>query len=331
MIINTECEICNSKIKNAVRCDQCYNFFCKSCIEKWINTNRAKNINISCPHCRVNNFKYKPFPELDNLISSSPILKCEKCNRIYFNAQEFNQHQLLCLQVKCIICHEIFKDNDSFINHFEKEGKYYEKVLICNYLNGNAFAHITNRSDNIKNENNENETSSNILDFINNTKNKEYNNDLIKDEKEINPFKNNFKKNKVSVNIKIPNDYKGKLNKKYDIYYCEKNNNVNKKLCFPGNELCPTCMKINQEYHKLKKHYLINSAGRVCTYSRNKVHCLCHFERFIEKENKLFCPNLTCFNNDICKSCNAMNELLHFYLDEKLIAKLRKRDENNGY
>ena len=43
MKINTECEICNSTIKNAVRCIECNNLFCKSCIESWINTNESKN------------------------------------------------------------------------------------------------------------------------------------------------------------------------------------------------------------------------------------------------------------------------------------------------
>jgi hypothetical protein len=333
MKINTECEICNLKIKNAVRCTQCNNFFCKSCIEKWINTNEDKNSQKSCPHCRVNNFNYKPYPELDRLINSSPTLKCEKCNRIFFNKQEFKEHQLLCLQVKCIICHEIFQDNASFINHFEKEGKYYEKVLICNYLNANIYDHIANNN-NTNKEKNDNETSPDILDCLNITKNKELNNDIIKDEKEIKSFQNNFKNNKVSVNINknyIPDNYKGRLFRQYDIYYCLNDNRVNNKRCFPGNELCPTCMKINQEYHKLKKHYLINAAGRVCTYSRNKVHCLCHFERLIKKEDKYFCPNLTCYNNNICRSCSDMSSLLRFYFDEKLINKLIKRDQNNGY
>lgn len=331
MIINSECEICNSKIKNAVRCIKCNNFFCKLCIEKWINTNKEKNLEITCPHCRINNFNYMPSPELDNLINSSPILKCEKCLRIYFNNQEFKDHQILCLQVKCKICHEIFKDNDSFIKHFE--GRHYEKVLICNLLNRNIFNQITNNKNNLdkRKENNENEALSDIL-YLKKMSKQKVSFDIIKNENEMNSFKNYFKENKVPINIsKIQSDSKRILIKKYDIFYCYQNNNINNKKCEPGNELCPTCMKINQEYHKLKKHYLINSAGRVCTYRKNKVHCLCHFQRFIKKEDKSFCPDLICYNNDICKPCYDIHKLIHFYLDEKLINKLKKRDENYGY
>lgn len=330
MKINTECEICNSTIKNAVRCIECNNLFCKSCIESWINTNESKNTKKSCPHCRTNNFDYELYPELDNLISSASISKCQKCLRIFFNKEEFEKHKIICYQVKCIVCHEIFKDNQSFINHFEKDGRYYEKYIICNYLNANPF--------------------NNKLGFIchnNNNKNKENNEtpfgkiekyksppDLIKNEIEINYFKNNFKKNSNNICINIfkkYNNYKGKLYKEYDLFYCNEDNNVNNKICSPGNELCPLCMTINQEYHKLKKHYLINSAGRVCTYNRNKVHCLCNFQRVFKKGDRIFCPDLICYKDEICLPCSEMKKLIKFYLNDNLINKLKKRDEQYGY
>ena len=331
MKINTECEICSSTIKNAVSCIECNNFFCKSCIEKWINCNTKKNIEKSCPHCRTTNFKYKESPELDYLINtSSSLLKCQKCLRIFFNNEEFKSHQLLCLQIKCIICHEIFKDSESFINHFDQEGRYKEKILICNYLNANPYSYIQRK--NIINYN-ENDMTINFPN-INNIPKYKSPSTLIKDEIRINPFQNNFKKNENLKNNNVFNKYKNSkmsLNNYYDLFYCNQINCVNNKLCSPGNEFCSSCMKINQEYHKLKKHYLINSAGRVCTYNRNNFHCLCHFERCFKKENKLFYPDLICLNDYICKPCNEMNKLIHFYLDKNLINKLKKRDENNGY
>ena len=328
--IITECEICNSTIKNAVRCIQCQNFFCKACIEDWINSNKAKNLEQSCPHCRTNNFNYIDYPELDNLINSSSISKCKKCLRIFLTKEEFESHQSLCLQIKCIICHEIFKNNESFIYHFEQEGRYKEKFLICNYLNANPYIYIQNNI----NEMNKNETPS---ENLTEQKIQEYKrpSDFIENEILINPFKNNFKSIIVSQEKKnILNkydNYKGALHNEYDIFYCYNDNRVNNKICSPGNELCPTCMKINQEYHRLKKHYLINAAGRVCTYKRKKIYCLCHFQTFIKKENQLFCPDLVCFNNNICKPCMDINKIIDLYLNKNLMNKLQKRDEDNGY
>lgn len=335
MQINRECEICNSPIKNAVVCKKCYNIFCKLCIENWINSNKSKGNKISCPHCRTKDFNYCPCPEFDNIIdSASSILKCEKCLRIFFKNDDLISHKILCSQIKCKFCHEIFKDDTLFINHFEQEGRYHEKFLACNYLNINPSSYI--KEENINNsynniENYEIETPLGGTDYIQKYKKTL---DLIKDENKINPFKNNFKKNIGLININIYNkykDYKELLNKELDIFYCNKINVINKEICSPGNILCPKCMKINQEYHRLKKYYFINSAGRVCTYNRKKVHCLCHFERFIKKGDKLFCPDLICYNNEICQPCQEINKIINFYLDEELLTKLKKRDEIYGY
>ena len=334
MKINIECEICNSTIKQAVRCTQCNNVFCKLCIEKWKKSNIEKNIEITCPHCRTNNFIFKEYSELDDLINSSNIQKCKKCLRIFFDKEKLEEHQLLCLQIKCLICHEFFKDNTSFINHFEQEGRYREKFLICNYLNANPYNYIQiNNINNINNEENENETPFEIPN-LNKIEIYKQQPDLIKDEIKINPYINNFIKNQKMINFNLlenNDNYKGLFFKSYLLFYCKQINGVNNKLCYPGNEMCKTCMKINQKLHKLKKHYLINSAGRACTYRRQKVHCLCHFQRYIDKENKLFCPDLICFNNDICKPCLEMNKLLNKYLEPELIDKLKKRDEIYGY
>ena len=342
MKISIECIICNSKIKNSVRCNQCNNFLCKCCIDNWMNKNKSNNTKITCPYCRKggdNNFS--DYLELNNLINSSSFFQCQKCNAIYFDKHEFEDHKIKCFQVKCMICHETFENNKSFIKHFEEEGRFQEKFIICNYLNANPFNCIQNNINFIENNNeNENENKNNesitpfgaeSMNFNRIKKYKQYSG-LIKNEIKISPFKNNFKEKAVFIDIdesKEVNKNGSVLNKEYDIFYCNKKNGINNKFCYPGNELCNSCMKINQKYHKLKKHYLINSAGRVCTYNRNNVHCLCHFERYIEG-NK-FCPDLICFQKDICEPCCEMKKLIHLYLNKNLINKLIKRDESFGY
>ena len=340
MKLNTECEICNTTIKQAVRCIECNNFFCKKCIESWYNSTIEKNNKPSCPHCRKIGFNYQECSQLDDLINSASTLKCEKCLRVFFKKEEFDKHQLLCLQIKCLICHELFKDNDSFINHFEQKGRYKEKELICNYLNANPYSYIHNNIININNmgiannnEENENGAPFNIFDSKNIQEYKQQPN-LIKDESKMGSFINNFDKNpnKIDFNTKDISNYKGIIFfRSYGLFYCNKINGINNKLCYLGNEMCKNCMEVNQKLHKLKKHYLINSAGRVCTYRRHKVHCLCHFQRYINKGNKIFCPDLLCLYNDICKPCQEINKLLNKYLAPELIDKLKKRDENNGY
>ena len=335
MKISIECEICKSKIKTSVRCNQCNNYFCKECIECWTKKNKKDNIKKTCPVCRIDDDdNFSEYSELNNLINSSSYFKCQKCNAIFFGTEQFENHK--CFQIKCMICHETFKDNQSFIKHFEEEGRFQEKFIICNYLNANPYNYIHNNINYIENINiNENEIKTPFgeesLNLIKFKKYKQYPG-LIKNESEMNPFKNNFKEKSIlnGMDELKENNINGRiLNREYDIFYCHKKNGINDKICLPGNELCTSCMKINQKYHKLKKHYLINSAGRVCTYNRNTVHCLCHFERYIEE--KKFCPDLICFKKDICKPCFEMKKLIHLYLNKNLINKLKKRDENFGY
>lgn len=333
MKINIECQICNLKIEKPVRCTDCNNLFCKKCIVDWMNLNKTNDTNGSCPVCRKN-YNFVNYSEFDNLInSSSSIFRCENCNIIFFDKEKFDKHKISCFHIKCMICHEIFKDNQSFLKHFEEEGRFQEKFLICNYLNANPFTCIQNNINYNENENYENKTPFGPESLDSNKFNKyEPYSGLIKNENDMNPYKNNFKVKSAYVNVdelKSNNINGSVLNKEYDIYYCNKRNAINNKLCSPGNELCSSCMKINQKYHKLKKHYLINSAGRVCTYGRNNVYCLCHFERYIE-DNK-FCPDLICFQKDICKPCYEMKKLINLYLTKNLMNKLKKRDENFGY
>ena len=104
-------------------------------------------------------------------------------------------------------------------------------------------------------------------------------------------------------------------------------------MCKPGNEFCANCMKLNQAYHGLKKHYLINCAGRVCTYSKGSVHCNCKFEKEMKHETgRLFSYDFVCTDkNNVCLACKNMNDLLDKYLDKKTIEAPYKRDKLSGF
>ena len=92
-------------------------------------------------------------------------------------------------------------------------------------------------------------------------------------------------------------------------------------------------MKINQSYHGLKRHYLINCAGRACTYSKGTVHCNCKFEKEMKHETgRLFSYEYICTDkNNVCLACQNMNKLLNKYLDKKTIDALIKRDKLSGF
>ena len=126
-----------------------------------------------------------------------------------------------------------------------------------------------------------------------------------------------------------------------DIFYCESSDNkVNDMLCYKENELCPKCMKLNQKYHKLKSNYLINSAGRVCTYKRGKMLCLGKFQR-VKREIKnvgkcgesdiVYFLDLTCKGTIQCRPCEEIQKYMNKYYSPKMLEKLLKRDEKLGY
>ena len=126
-----------------------------------------------------------------------------------------------------------------------------------------------------------------------------------------------------------------------DIFYCESSDNkVNVMYCMKENGLCQNCMKLNQKYHKLKSNYLINSAGRVCTYKRGKMLCLGKFQR-IKREKKnvgkcgesdiVYFLDLTCNGTIQCRPCEEIQKYMNKYYSPKMLEKLLKRDEKLGY
>ena len=109
-------------------------------------------------------------------------------------------------------------------------------------------------------------------------------NEIIYNENELIKFKNYIKK----INIGFHEELFSKDDIKYNLqetnlFFCGEKNENTGLICEKGNEICPSCMKKNQKLYGLKPHYLINSAGRVCTYRNNKLYCQCQFNRNEER------------------------------------------------
>ena len=127
------------------------------------------------------------------------------------------------------------------------------------------------------------------------------------------------------------NDY----DKDYGWFHCGKQNEANGSVCELGKEICPNCMKKTQDLYKLKSHYLINSNGRICTYKKNKIYCLCKMTRIASetksKENKEIGINYsisyTCGHSGQCEPCKNLTSIMDKYFSPNLMQKLKKRDE----
>ena len=137
----------------------------------------------------------------------------------------------------------------------------------------------------------------------------------------------NNKNNQILKNQKYLQFYKDE----YDIFFCQKKNNINDKECSVSNELCKECQKLNQAYHKLKKNYLLNSAGRVCTYRKGKIVCLWKFQRILSEKNINYILDLTCNGKIQCEPCKRMQENMEKYYDPALKEAILRRDQKLGY
>lgn len=320
MQINLEsinCGICYNTIVEAISCESCGNSFCSTCVKEYEKNARKNNIIIKCPMCNNKYFRRKKNPQLDEVISKiingQKSYKCKKCNRVFLEEDKYKEHISTCNKIKCCTCGNIFNEEDSFINHFDEESNYQEKLYVCNFiLNSNLKKIPANffQKDN----------KDNIIDIkIKETKIHEYTNYFGNNNSEI-----KFDKNK----------YQNMIKKEYDLIYCgNKDNLINQKPCTPGNEFCSNCMKLNQAYHGLKKHYLINCAGRVCTYSKGTFHCNGKFEKEMKHETgRIYSYDYICSDkNNVCLSCQNMNPLISKYLDSKIVEALLQRDKINGY
>ena len=160
-------------------------------------------------------------------------------------------------------------------------------------------------------------------------------------------FENNFlsqeDKDKKEVDNSIVNDEKfgNFFHKDEDLFYCEiEDNHIDGLCCLKENEFCLNCQRLNQKYHKLKPNYLINGAGRVCTYRKGKIFCLGKFERVKKeaimggkgKESEIvYLIKLTCNGKIQCKPCERMQQFMKKYYEPEMVEQLLKRDAQFGY
>jgi len=156
-------------------------------------------------------------------------------------------------------------------------------------------------------------------------------------------FKNNFLSNNNEVDNSIVNNEKfgSFFHKETDLFYCNsKDNHINGLECLIENEICANCQRLNQKYHKLKPNYLINRAGRVCTYRKGKMFCLGKFQRVKKeaairekgKESEIaYIINLTCNGKIQCKPCETMQQFMKQYYSHEMYEQLMKRDAQFGY
>ena len=323
------CGICYSTIEDAVSCDSCGNSFCSQCVNDYIKISKKNNQILKCPMCNKTYFRPKKNNSVNELIQKvvhgRRTFKCKKCNRIFLEEKKYNEHKIKCNNIKCCTCGEIFKDENLFLEHFNEKNNYQEKLYVCTFLLNSNLKKIPA---NIFNKMSKEES-------LDDDKNIEFETGTGDEELKIKKYMNYFEKEHKFPNYEIieKNKVQNLLNKEYDLVFCNNNNKINNKICKPGNELCINCMKINQAYHGLKKHYLINCAGRVCTYSKGTVHCHCQFEKDMTHESgRLYSYNYICKDkNNACLACQNMNKLLKKYLDSKTIEALFKRDKESGF
>ena len=319
------CGICYCTIEDAVSCESCGNSFCAQCADDYEKTTRKSERILKCPMCNNQNFKRRKNPLVNELIQKiikgQRTYKCKKCNRVFLEEKKYKEHFNGCSKIKCVSCGKIFNDDDTFLNHFNDKNNFQEKLYVCTFLLNSNLKNIP-------------------ANFFKQTKdtnitNNKVENEPVESETKINQYINYLEKEQKPSNYNAISQHNCEdlLNKEYDLIFCGKYNNINGKKCRPGNEICINCMKINQSYHGLKRHYLINCAGRACTYSKGTVHCNCKFEKEMKHETgRLFSYEYICTDkNNVCLACQNMNKLLNKYLDKKTIDALIKRDKLSGF
>ena len=233
----------------------------------------------------------------------------------------------------------IEKNDDSFINP-ENESNFINNDRTKSYNFPEELESIRNLSiiSNVRTEFSEPEDFIQQINYINNNINNDKIDDnniskpiiIIQKENELEKFCNFFPKIKTISDKEILNqiDTDKNLYNKFDLIFCRKQFLSNGGLkCEPEKEICPTCMIKNQKYHCLKKHYLINSAGRVCTIKNKMVYCLFHFNRIIEINNISYHVEMICGHGNQCQPCERMTKLIDHYIDNELMKGLIARDK----
>ena len=191
--------------------------------------------------------------------------------------------------------------------------EYFESNKIEDIISDNINKNFDDNKNN--NENEDEEENKNEKDIIYNE------NELIK-------FKNYFKKIKVGFHEELfsKDDIKYNLQES-NLFFCGEKNDITGLNCEKGNEICPSCMKKNQKLYGLKAHYLINAAGRVCTYRNNKLYCLCKYNRNEDKFGFEYSIIYICGQKQQCEPCKNLNKYINRYFSQKLMNNLKKRDK----
>jgi len=274
------CSICNYLVNDPYTCNNCESLnFCKECIDEIVKNREMSKM--KCPLCQ-DKFHAKKNNSIFEILNKLKNITCTFCHNKFNNINDYYSHKPNC-------------KNESNFNH-------HSEYLID----------VVNDSD----------YEMSVLNI-----NKEYSNNIdehasiLMDINKINygmqKFCNNFNK---SNNINPPLNEEliprqCKLNKEYDLYYCGRSTNFkcncSKKVCCPGCCLCPTCMDVNKEYHKLDSCYFINRIGYVSKKSSYKTfYCKRNYKI---KENKNITINNKCDQLNPCDACKELNLLENYY------------------
>ena len=299
------CCICCEILEHPLECNNCHNLFCNNCIKEYLDTKDKYRRTFFCPLCRNKKNSFKENSKIDNILQEYKIsgkIVCNKCKNVT-EKEKYKEHANKCWY-KCIKCHKLFINEDTFINHFSNHGKNELTKILNSLFNGKT--RLIKKINEEKNE----------IDF-----------GKIKREKYENNLNIDNKNNQKMILIDMV-DY----NPKYNLFFCGKENNIkckccSNKKCSPNGELCINCMKKNQKYHGLKKHYLINKKGKACKYSKNNFHCNSKFE-IINEDNggNFYKIEKICKDDYTCDACKNITELMNYYLPTQVIKKLIERD-----
>jgi hypothetical protein len=153
---------------------------------------------------------------------------------------------------------------------------------------------------------------------------------------------------RMTKNIIEYNDSKENINdlnknKTYNLYFCNKPNNIKcncckEKICKEGNCMCKNCMKKNIKNLGLEKYNLINKKGRVSkiNYINNNFECFCNCDSYQEKKinNNIHYIPFQCGKETIidckkyCDECKILKDLLENYLTKDELNYLIKNNIN---
>jgi hypothetical protein len=285
-------------------CNECHNLFCEECINDYLSSKEKFRRIYFCPICRSKKNNFSKSLKINNILEkykNSDKKICPKCYSI-IDQEKFDNHINICW-FKCNICHELFSNENKFINHFINDKNHDINIIVDKF----------NRKEN-KNKTEENKIK--VNDF-----------GLIKREK----YQNNLKEDNCIKDENNLNEKEG-YNKNYDLFFCGKRNGVNckccvNKTCSPYGEICPQCMKKNIKLHGLKGYYLINKKGQACKYNYGHFHCYSKFEVIItDKGGNYFKEEKICSNKYTCEACKYMTRIMNYYLPTNIIKKLFERD-----